>query len=131
MIPIRPLSQIIFTSVFALFWLAGSSACAHLGTVPGELAEQQDISIYDIQSMREDPTLFTMWVLYDPIAPPSQDVILSKIKYECDKFCIGKGYYGYFIENSYDYELGKGMQIEVRFFGLKWDFDQYMRSHKN
>ena len=125
------LYQIKPTSAFALFLLMGFCACLHFDMVPVALTGQEHIKVYDIQHVREDPTLFTMWVLYDPVAPPSQDNILAKVKYECDRFCKEKGYYGYIIEKSHDYELDRGMMIEVRFFGFKWDFDQYVRTHQS
>jgi hypothetical protein len=121
MISINTSRQTINTSVVAIFFLVGFSACLRLGTVQGVLTDKEEIKVHDIHPLREDPALVSMWVLYDPVVPPAQDKILAKVKYECDRFCNEHGYYGYVIEKSYDYELDKGMQIEVRFFGLKWD----------
>ncbi|UCD39181.1 MAG: hypothetical protein JSW54_06805 [Fidelibacterota bacterium] len=108
--------------------VAGLPGCHHLGTSSRLSKSKDDIQVHDIQSRWDDPTLFTMWVVYDPVAPPSRDRILAKVRYVCDRFCAEESYYGYVIEKTHDYDLEQGMQLEVRFFGFQRDYQRYMRA---
>ena len=120
----------IGAALIASLLLICNPACHTIRLKTFDPQEKEKIEIYDIQQMWDDTTLFTMWVKYDPVAPPTTEEILASVQHKCDELCHNEGYYGYVIEECGDYDLEKGMQVGVRFFGFKRDMMRYTREKK-